>query len=148
MQQTAIDWPKWAVDNNIATFDGVTGKLIKDSGVTINQYLHLILKKNKTVNEVKSNRDLGHIQFINNVGSVFVDSLIGVQFITNDFGGDASLLLVYRRITRFFHPLSSCRASKYHRSFACFSRLTQAEITALTAPSNGMVVYNTDTHRF
>ena len=92
-----VTGPAGAVDNNIATFDLDTGKIIKDSGVSITQVPVLLSSKISkitpflvNVNEISN---LGHIRFTNNtndigIGLIFVDSLMPVEFITNDFGPD------------------------------------------------------------
>ena len=88
--------PAGANGNNIATFDGATGKLIQDSGVVIGRVppllqnsFNLLAIPTPLVNEIGN---LGHVNFINGLGIIFVDGLTPVEFLLNDLGGGDSLV--------------------------------------------------------
>jgi len=148
-----VEGPEISVVNNIATFNDDTGKVIQDSGVNIAQVPVLLLSQrtNKkflkaplvTVNEIGN---LGHIRFVNDVGIIFVDGLMPVEFITNDFGPESQVCSLF---TGGLPSVSSSPSALVELQTTTgtllLSRLTQAEINALTLPIPGMVVYNTTT---
>ncbi len=145
--------PNGAGDSNVPVFDGTTGKIIRDSGVPIAPVPLLLLSQrtNKkflkaplvTVNEIGN---LGHIRFVNDVGIIFVDGLMPVEFITNDFGPESQVCSLF---TGGLPSVSSSPSALVELQTTTgtllLSRLTQAEINALTFPIPGMVVYNTTT---
>jgi len=143
--------PNVAVDNHIATFDGVTGKLIKDSGVTIAQVpallqnpLNLLAAPNLLVNEIGN---LGHVNFIDGLGIIFVDGLMPVEFLLNDIGGGDS------QVCSLFTgglPSSSTTPSALVElqstdGALLLSRMTTLQRDALFATA-GMVLFNTDSN--
>jgi len=148
-----VKGPGVSVANNIATFSDNTGKVIQDSGVNIAQVPALLLSQrtNKkflkvplvTVNEIGN---LGHIRFVNDVGVIFVDGLMPVEFITNDLGAESQVSSLF---TGGLPSASSSPSALVELQTTTgtllLSRLTQVEINALTLPVPGMVVYNTTT---
>jgi len=146
--------PVGAVDDNIATFDGVTGKLIKDSGVAINrvpaplpfrQFSRSLLAPNVLINEISN---LGHVNFINGLGIIFVDGLTPVEFITNDFGLDSQVCSLFTGGL----PSSSTTPSalvelQSNTGALLLSRLTTLESNDLFA-ALGMLLFDTDLNSF
>jgi len=147
--------PGGAIDDNIATFDGATGKLIKDSGVAIGQvpgplpfrqFSPSLLAQNAFVNEI---RNLGHVNFIDGLGIIFVDGLTPVEFLLNDLGGGDS------QVCSLFTgglPSSSTTPSalveiQSATGALLLSRLSQAQINIFPFPTAGMILFNKDTNR-
>ena len=148
--------PAGAIDDNIATFDGATGKLIKDSGVAIGQvpgplpfrqFSPSLLAQNAFVNEI---RNLGHVSFIDGLGIIFVDGLTPVEFLLNDLGGGDS------QVCSLFTgglPSSSTTPSalveiQSATGALLLSRLSQAQINIFPFPTAGMILFNTDSSAF
>lgn len=147
--------PAGANGNNIATFDGATGKLIQDSGVAIGQvpgplpfrqFSPSLLAQNAFVNEI---RNLGHVNFIDGLGIIFVDGLTPVEFLLNDLGGGDS------QVCSLFTgglPSSSTTPSalveiQSATGALLLSRLSQAQINIFPFPTAGMILFNKDTNR-
>jgi hypothetical protein len=141
--------PAMAADNNIATFDGTTGKLIKDSGVVIGRVpvaFASSLSETPLVN-VNEIGNLGHIRFqygTNDIGLIFVDSLMAVEFITNNYSGSN-----YQVCSLFTGGLPSSSTTpsalvelQSTTGALLLSRLTTTQVGALTAPAAGMIAYN------
>jgi len=150
-----VEGPDVSVANNIATFADDTGKLIQDSGVDIARVPLAFTARTSstsstnralvTVNEIGN---LGHIKFVNDIGLIFVDALMPVEFITNDFGPDSQVCSLFTGGL----PSSSSSPSalvelQTTTGALLLSRLTQAEVDALL-PVQGMIAYNTDTQSF
>ena len=146
--------PIASVDQHIAIFNGVTGKIIEDGGVVINFIPAPVLqnsfraKKAAPLVDVNQIGNLGNIQFVNDVGLIFVDSLMPLEFITNDIGGGNE------QVCSLFTgglPSSSTTPSalvelQTTTGALLLSRLTEVEKAALfSAP--GMVLFNTDTKK-
>lgn len=149
--------PDESVDGNIAIFDGATGKIIADSGVPINQVPapvpHLIRGFSPAAPMVNVNQigNLGHIQFVNDSGLVFVDSLVGIQLITNTFSFDPNEDQVCSLITGGLPGSSttpSCLLELQSDTGALVvSRMGTTDLENLHS-TNGMIVYDTDVHKF
>jgi hypothetical protein len=153
--------PNTSTANNIAVFDGTTGKIIKDSGVAITQVpesiieaLFALTEENNSIPSLFSNDvineigNLGHIKFVNDLGIIFVDGLMPVEFITNNIGDEEQVCSLFTGGL----PSSSSSPSallelQTSTGALLFSRLTQTEINALILPVVGMVVYNTTTNK-
>jgi hypothetical protein len=152
-----VSGPVGAVDDNIATFNGGTGKIIKDSGVAIGQvagplpfrqFSPSLLAQNAFVNEI---RNLGHIKFTNGTGFIFLDSDISVAFFLNSFGPGPTDEQVCTLFTGGF-PGSSTTPSalveiQSPTGALLLSRLSQAQINIFPFPTAGMVLFNKDTNR-
>jgi hypothetical protein len=146
--------PNGSIVDNIATFANTTGKLIQDSGVSITQ-VPTLLKNTETegvkaplavVNQISN---LGFIQFTNSVGSVFVDSLTAVQFIENDFGPDSQVCtLITGELPSSSTTPSALLELKSTTGAFLLSRMTTVQISALTSPTNGMMVYDNTTNGY
>ena len=143
--------PNVAVDNHIATFDGVTGKLIKDSGVTIAQVpallqnpLNLLAAPNLLVNEIGN---LGHVNFIDGLGLIFVDGLMPVEFLLNDIGGgDFQVCSLFTGGLPSSSTTPSALVELQSTDGALLlSRMTTLQRDALFATA-GMVLFNTDSN--
>jgi len=78
-----VSGPANAVDNNIAVFDGTSGKKIKDSKVNIGQ-LKLPQNLFSNANEINAVGDF--IRFPDDIGLIFVDGLMPIEFITQGSG--------------------------------------------------------------
>ena len=147
--------PVGAVDSNIATFNGATGALIQDSGVSINRVptpfqgaFRALSAPNVLVNAIGN---LGHLNFVNGVGLIFVDSLMPVEFLLNRIGGDDE------QVCSLFTgglPSSSTTPSalvelQTTTGALLLSRLTTAKRDApVFFPNPGMILYNVDTNKF
>ena len=147
--------PVGAVDSNIATFNGATGALIQDSGVSINRVptpfqgaFRALSAPNVLVNAIGN---LGHLNFVNGVGLIFVDSLMPVEFLLNRIGGDDE------QVCSLFTgglPSSSTTPSalvelQTTTGALLLSRLTTAKRDApVFFPTPGMILYNVDTNKF
>lgn len=146
--------PVNAVDNNIVIFDGVTGKLIKDSGVSIAQVplpvpfidgFNALEAPSAFVNEIGN---LGHIKFTNGTGFIFVDALSPVGFYLNDFGPDSQICSVFTGgIAGLGTTNPSCLVELNSTTGALvLSRLDTEEIEELFA-TPGMILFNTSSNR-
>jgi NDP-sugar pyrophosphorylase family protein len=140
--------PDGAINNNIAVFNGTTGKIIRDSGVIVTRVPLAAQRQlanfvpNVDVNEIG---ELGHIKFVNDVGIIFVDSLMPVEFITNNFGSDEQVCSLFTGGLPSSSTTPSALVELQTTTGALLlSRLTQIEIDDLFA-APGMLVFNTDT---
>lgn len=144
-----VNGPNGAVGNNIATFNGATGKLIQDSGVSINSVpIPAPLTHGRALANVIQISNIGEIQFVNDLGLIFVDGLMPVEFITNDYGPESQVCTLFTGGL----PSSSTNPSalvEIQSTTGAFvvSRMTTAERDALT-PTTGMILFNTDTNLF
>jgi hypothetical protein len=146
------------IENNIVIFDAGGGKVIKDSGVSINQvpnpapllrFANALGASNATVNEIGN---LGHIRFINDVSSIYVDTLTSVRF----FPYNTQICSVFTsEIGSLGNSTSESALLEIHSDSGALllSRLTTAERNALQMVSgidgtNGMILFNTDTTTF
>lgn len=155
-----VTGPDNSGDGNIALFNGDTGTLLKDSTVSIDRVVDqapLLRKKNKNkdlnsniandlVNQISN---LGNVQFTNDVGFVFVDGLVGAQFITNDFGPDSQVCcLINGELPSSSSTPSALLEIQSTTGALLISRMTTSQIDALTSPQNGMVVYDLTLNQF
>lgn len=149
--------PAGANGNNIATFDGNTGKLIQDSNVNIIQVppllqnpFNLLAAPNLLVNSLEN---LGHIKFTNGTGFIFLDSDISVAFFLNSFGPGPTDEQVCSLFTGGFPGSSTTPSALVELQSTdgtgalLLSRLTQAQINIFPFPTAGMILFNTDTNR-
>lgn len=144
--------------NNIAIFSDNTGKAIEDSGVSIAKvplaapllrFADALEAPSVTVNEIGN---LGHIRFINDVSSIYVDTLTSVRF----FPYNTQVCSVFTsEIGSLGLSTSESALLEIHSDSGALllSRLTTAERTALQMVSgidgtNGMLLFNTDTTTF
>jgi hypothetical protein len=142
--------PNSSVANDIAVFADTTGKVIADSGVSITQVPPLLLETGhgplSLVNQIGN---LGHAQFVNDVGIIFVDSLMPVEFITNDFGPGSQVCSLFTGELPSSSTTPSALVELQSTTGALLiSRMTGTERDALTSPADGMVIYNTTTAQF
>jgi hypothetical protein len=143
--------PAVSVAGDIAIFADTTGKVLADSGVPITkvpqlaEVLELREKKGLTplinVNQIGN---LGHIAFTNGIGLLFVDSLMPVEFIDNDYGPGNQVCSLFTGGL----PSSSTTPSaliELQTTTGAFllSRMTTVQKNALTSPAAGMMVYDT-----
>lgn len=148
--------PNGAVAGDIAIFADNTGLLLADSGVPITKVPQLAL-----VNEIRASKGLaplvnvnqignvGHIAFTNGIGLLFVDSLMPVEFIDNNYGAGNQVCALFTGDL----PSSSTTPSalvELQSTTGAFlvSRMTTTQKNALTAPSVGMMVYDTTIGNF
>ncbi len=94
--------------------------------------------------------NLSYLQFINGFGMVFVDDLMPFEFLYNDLGSAG-----YQVCTLFTGDLPSSSTTpsalvelQSTTGALLVSRMTSAQMKALIAPANGMIVYTTDTQQF
>lgn len=139
--------PNISVAGHIATFADTSGNIIQDSGVNINQVPAAFQEIDVplvTVNEISN---LGHIRFnygTNDIGIIFVDTLMPVEFITNNYSGSN-----YQVCSLFTGGLPSSSTTpsalvelQTTTGALLLSRLTTTQMNALTNPVNGMIIYN------
>lgn len=144
-----VSGPNVSVGNNIATFNGTTGKIIQDSGVAVNLVpVPAPLSRNRALSNVIQISNIGQIQFVNDLGLIFVDGLMPVEFITNDYGPESQVCTLFTGGL----PSSSTNPSalvEIQSTTGAFvvSRMTTTERNALT-PTTGMILFNTDTNLF
>ena len=146
-----VNGPAGAVDAHIATFDGATGKQIADSGVIITRVpaapATLLNKKNKAFVDVAEIGNLGHVKFVDDVGIVFVDTLMPVEFIVNDFGLDSQACSLFTGgLPSSSTTVSSLVEIQSTTGALVVSRMTEAERDLLFATA-GMLLFNTDTNK-
>jgi hypothetical protein len=141
--------PGAGVNNNIPVFDGITGKLLKDSGVPIAPVPALFLQNHSTIESnllVNEIGNLGHIRFTNGAGTIFVDALSPVGFYLNDFGPDSQICSVFTGGIPEGTTNPSCLVELNSTTGALvLSRLDTEEIEALFA-TPGMILFNKNTH--
>ena len=143
--------PDDSLIGDIAVFTSLDGTQIGDSGVSINQVPALFESAQKslkatTVNEVGQ---LGHIRFINDLGIIFVDGLMPVEFITNNYGIDEQVCSLFTGGLPSSSSSPSALVELQSTTGALLvSRMSDANISALTSPQSGMVVYDTTLNEF
>lgn len=158
-----VEGPAGAEPGHIAIFNGGTGKIIQDSGVNIAdvQLIPLLEKKAKKLGSLEAPNDtvkqignLGYIQFSaenNTYGGIYVGGLSPMEFYEREISGPdfqvCTLLTGELPGTGNSSP-SALLELKTTTGALLLSRLTQAEVDALTSPQNGMIVYNSDTNQF
>lgn len=148
-----VTGPGASVIGDIAVFASLDGTQIADSGVSITQIeVPALFASNKetvkatTINEIGQ---LGHIRFTNDVGIIFVDGLMPVEFITNNYGVDEQVCTLFTGGL----PSSSTTPSalvelQSTTGVLLVSRMNESNISALTSPQNGSIVYDTSTNEF
>jgi hypothetical protein len=145
--------PGVAVDDHIATFDGITGKLIKDSGVIIGRVppllqnpLNLLTAPSLLVNEIGN---LGHVNFVDGLGIIFVDGLTPVEFLLNDIGGgDFQVCSLFTGGLPSSSTTPSALVELQSTDGALLlSRMTTVQSSALFATA-GMILFDTDLNAF
>jgi hypothetical protein len=152
-----VSGPANAANNNIAVFDGTTGKVIKDSGVSINKVPVLAPSFRDAafsmapvnVNEIGN---LGHIRFINDVSSIYVDTLTSLRFFPYN---DQVCSVFTSEVGSGGGSTSESALLEIHTDSGALllSRLTTSQRDGLGVVSgidgtNGMLLFNTDTLTF
>jgi len=151
-----VNGPVVSVVDNIATFNNTDGTEIKDSGVVITRVPAALLNNFRTnkvkaplvdVNEIGN---LGHLKFVNDVGLIFVDGLMPVEFILNDFGSDSQVSSLFTGGLPSSSTTPSALVELQTTTGALLlSRLTTAERDNVDFfPTPGMALYNSDTNKF
>jgi len=142
-----VKGPNLSVINHIPVFSDLTGKAIADSGVDINQVpAALFARGERLLVNINQIGNLGAIQFVNDVGGIYVDALSPVQFITNDFGPDSQVCSLFTGELPSSSTTPSALVELQSTTGALLlSRMTTAQRNALS-PSAGMaskrVAYN------
>jgi hypothetical protein len=143
-----VTGPANATDNNIAVFDGTTGKKIKDGGPKVEPINQL--KKGKNATSLYKLSNLGALQFGSNenvadTGVILVDSLTPITFQTQGTGAEARVCTVINgeEGAGSSSPSALLEINSTEGAFLP-SRLTIAQRDALTDPQNGYICYNTD----
>jgi hypothetical protein len=155
-----VTGPGVSVAGDIAIFADTTGKVIADSGVDIirvpvlqSLLKHNLLDKNSPILEVtlatgNEIGNLSHIRFINDAGLIFVDTLMPVEFITNDFGPSSQVCSLFTGDLPSSSTTPSALVELQSTTGALLlSRMNTAQQNALLVPSGsaGMILFNTDT---
>jgi hypothetical protein len=148
-----VTGPNLSADGNIAVFNGITGKVIRDSGVNIVAVAPLLLpefqvemarKKGKALTNVLELTNLARINFTDDVSIIFNNSLTALQFINNDFGPDEQCCTVITGGLPTSSTTPSCLLELNSTTGAfVLSRMTSAQRNALF-PTNGMIYYDLD----
>jgi hypothetical protein len=153
--------PGASIVGNIATFANVSGKLLQDSGLNITRVLIPLesLNKRKSIDglsellgEGYELTDLNSIQFINEIGLIYVSDQIAVEFLTQTLSLDP---LEYQVCTLFtgndvgeVTTPSALLEVQTTTGAILVSRLNETQVSALVSPVDGMILYNTTTNRF
>lgn len=148
------------VIDNLAMFANNSGTLIADSGFNVGSFVvspppslmsfgeELTPLAIPEVVSVKGIGNLGYIQFINDSGLIFVDSLVGMQFIENVLGGGDSQVctLIASGLPGSSTSVSALLELKSTTGAFLPSRMTTTQRNALINPQGGMIIYNTTTN--
>lgn len=149
------------VIDNIPMFANNAGTLLADSGFNVGSFVvsppeslfsipegSFGLLAAPEVATVHGIGNLGYIQFINDSGLIFVDSLVGMQFIENNFGSDSQVCtLIASGLPSTSTSVSALLELKSTTGAFLNARMTTTQRDALTAPTNGMQIYNSTTHQ-
>lgn len=142
--------PGVSIAGDIAIFADNTGTVLADSGVPITQVpaplTHLL--RDSFLSTVNQIGNLGHVQFVNGLGLVFVDSLMPVEFIENNFGAGSQVCSLFTGELPGSSTTPSCLVELQSTTGALvISRMTTTQRLALFA-TNGMIVYDTTANIF
>jgi len=146
-----VTGPANATDNNIAVFDGITGKKIKDGGLTINELQAAKKSKALKANPLYKLSNLGALQFGSNdnvadTGTILVDGLTPVTFQTQGTGADSRVCTVINgELGEGSSSPSALLEINSSTGGFLHARMTTAERDALLDPKDGLEIYNTDT---
>ena len=152
-----VSGPNFSVVDNIATFSNTAGSEIEDSGVSITRVPALLLANKFRTKKVKAPLvdineigNLGHLKFVNDIGLIFVDGLMPVEFIVNDFGLDSQVSSLFTGGLPSSSTTPSALVELQTTTGALLlSRLTTAERDDVDFfPTPGMILYNIDTNKF
>ena len=146
-----VTGPDSSTNNNIAVFDGTTGKKIGDAGVSITKIPDA--KKGKAVNATPlyMMSNLGALQFGSNdnvadTGVILVDGLTPVTFQTQGTGAEARVCTVINgELGEGSSSPSALLEINSTEGGFLHARLTTAQRDALLDPKDGLEIYNTDT---
>lgn len=145
-----VKGPVSSIPGNVAVFKDETGSEIADSGLNIQKGLmHSGQKNNPNAREVIQLRNLGELQFVNDMGMILVDDLIPVTFYTRGTGVDAQVCTVFGGDlpTESSSPSALVEINSPTGALLV-SRMTTAQRKALQDPQNGMIVYDKDLKSF
>lgn len=144
-----------SIPADIPIFSDDSGRILSDSGVSIFNVPSVFISdlSRKPLVNVNEIRNLGHIRFnygTNDIGVIFVDTLMAVEFITNNYFGS------HYQVCSLFTgglPSSSTTPSalvelQTTTGTLLLSRLNNDQIAALTAPVGGMILYNSSNNQF
>lgn len=151
-----VTGPGVSIIDNIATWGNETGTLLKDSGVAITQVpapVGVFIAA-----DVNMLTEVGLIEFTNSRGGLFLtasaapdaDAYLAQNMFLNTSGGLTQACTVFNG-TQTGGATSSTNALVELNSTTgvlLLSRLTNAEISALATPINGMITYNEDANTF
>ncbi len=137
--------PDTSVDGNIATFNGTTGGVIKDSGVNIDQvpplddFKSLFSDADEDVNEI---RELGHIAF-GPYGLIDVNDNIGIMSFNHDPGTMTQQVVITDNTSGLTPSSTSAMLDiRSTKGSLVIARMTTTQVNALVSPPNGMLVYD------
>jgi hypothetical protein len=152
--------PSESTQGHIAIFEDETGKIISDSGVNIQDVKAVIapdgeqlssLRPLQDVSPTYSLKSISHLQFVNDVGTILVDSLSPVQFVSAAFSsspGDIQICSIFSGELPESPTTPSCLVELQSTTGALvLSRMTTAQRQTLKA-TNGMLVYDTTLNQF
>jgi hypothetical protein len=144
-----VKGPNLSVINHIPVFSDLTGKTIADSGVNISQVpAAFFARGERLLVDINQIGNLGAIQFVNDVGGIYVDALSPVQFITNDFGPDSQACSLFTGGLPSSSTTPSALVELQSTTGALvLSRMTTTQRDALSA-SPGMLLFNNETNFF
>ena len=129
-----VTGPASAVDDNIATFDATTGKIIQDGGQTITEVIAAAVAGSGDVVGPASASDNAITRYDSTTGKLVQDSTShlddeGDLRLGSDSAPDASAILDLSSTTKGFKGPS----------------MTEAQRDAIGSPATSLLVYNTDT---
>lgn len=148
------------VIDNIPMFANNAGTLLADSGFNVGSFVAAPPESLFSIPEgsfgllaapevvtVHGIGNLGYIQFINDSGLIFVDSLVGMQFIENNFGSDSQVCtLIASGLPSTSTSVSALLELKSTTGAFLNARMTTTQRDALINPQGGMMIYNTTTN--
>ena len=141
-----VTGPGVSVAGDIAVFADTTGKVIADSGININNAILLSEELLADPPAGLAISNLTYLQFAaaQDVGLIFVGTLMPVEFITNDFGPGSQVCSLFTGDLPSSSTTPSALLELQSTTGAMLiSRMTTAERDALTAPAAGMMIFNT-----
>jgi hypothetical protein len=144
--------PNVSIADNIVTFSDISGKIIKDSGVSIAR-VPLELNLNQANNTPNSDRNilknLGAIQFTERDGYIFVDDLTPILMQTQGAGAAARVCTVFSGdLPAGSSSPSAVLELNTKEGVLLLSRLNNAEENALDTVKSGSFWYNSETNKF
>ncbi len=144
--------PDGAVDGNIATFNGTTGDIIKDSGVNISavvpadDFKSLFFSPDDTVNLISEVGEIAFVEF----GQLFVNDTLPLMSFNHDSGSSLNQVVVTDGGVGHILPTTNSALLEVNSTTGAFlvSRMSTTQKNALPVPANGMILYDNTLQSF